>query len=80
MSNWLSSIDAGTGAITPTGSAISLLSVSQLTMAPTVCVYAQTCADIGPDGDRTRSVVVTAQDDVSDDTGAIAERWVQPDL
>ncbi len=79
MLNWLSSIDAGTGAITAAGSAINLLSVSTLTMAPMVCAYAQTCEDIKTDGDITRSVVVTAQDGVFDNTDAFAKRRAQPD-
>jgi hypothetical protein len=79
MSNWSSSIDAGTGTITPTGSAISLLSVSNRIVASTVCAYAHTCAGLKTGGDITRSPGVTAQDGVSDNTRTIAERWVRPD-
>jgi hypothetical protein len=79
MSNWSSSIDAGTAAITPTGSAISLLSVSKLLMAPTVCAYAHACAGLKTGGDITRSLVVTAQDDVVDNTGAFPKPWAHPD-
>jgi len=52
MSNWPSSIDGGTGTITPTGRTISLLSVSRPIMAPRVCAHALTGRDI------TRSVAV----------------------
>jgi hypothetical protein len=78
MSNWPPFIDAGTGAITPTGSAINLLSVFKLTMAPMVCAYAQTREDIRTGGDLTRSLMVMAQDGVSDNAGAFRRTWGTP--
>ena len=75
---WRYSTRPGSGCITGVRGAVSLISVSALPTAPMVGAYAQTCAGIKTGGDITRSLVVAAQDDVSDNTRAIAERWVQP--